>query len=91
MRERHAEYTIVDQAVSAARRVPSIAPAAGFVNALLRNFIRRRDELMAARDQSAEMRFNVPPWWLARVRATFPERWKPSSAAQSEAPPLVSA
>ena len=89
MRERHAEYTIVDQAVSAARRVPSIAPAAGFVNALLRNFIRRRDELMAARDQSAEMRFNVPPWWLARVRAAFPERWEAILAAQSEAPPLV--
>ncbi len=89
MRERHAEYTIVDQAVSAARRVPSIAPAAGFVNALLRNFIRRREDLMAARDLSAEMRFNVPPWWLARVRAAFPGRWEAILSAQSEAPPLV--
>jgi len=89
MRERHAEYTIVDQAVSATRRVPSIAPAAGFVNALLRNFVRRREELLAARDQSAEMRFNVPPWWLARVSAAFPEHWEAVLAAQSEPPPLV--
>ena len=89
MRERHAEYTIVDQAVSAARRVPSIAPAAGFVNALLRNFIRRRDELLAARNRSPEMRFNVPPWWLDRVRVAFPDRWEAILVAQAEAPPLV--
>jgi 16S rRNA (cytosine967-C5)-methyltransferase len=48
LRERHAEYTIVDQAVSAARRLPSIAAAAGFVNGLLRNFIRQRDDLLRA-------------------------------------------
>jgi 16S rRNA (cytosine967-C5)-methyltransferase len=89
MRERHAEYTVVDQAVSAARRVPSIAPAAGFVNALLRNFMRRRAELVAERDRSAELRFNVPPWWLERVRAGYPGRWEAVLAAQSEAPPLV--
>jgi 16S rRNA (cytosine967-C5)-methyltransferase len=89
MRERHAEYTIVDQSVSAARRLPAIATAAGFVNALLRNFIRRREELLQARDGSPEMRFNVPDWWLARLRAAFPERWEGILAAQGEAPPLV--
>jgi 16S rRNA (cytosine967-C5)-methyltransferase len=89
MRERHAEYTIVDQAVSAARRVPSIASAAGFVNALLRNFIRRRDEMQAACDRSPELRFNVPPWWLERLRAAFPEGWEGILAAGSELPPLV--
>ena len=89
MRERHAEYTIVDQSVSAARRLPSIAPAAGFVNALLRNFIRRRDELLQVRARTPEMRFNVPAWWLQRLRAAFPGHWEPILAAQAEPPPLV--
>jgi 16S rRNA (cytosine967-C5)-methyltransferase len=89
MRERHAEYTVVDQAVSAVRRMPDIAPAAGFVNGLLRNFIRRRDELLAARDASPELRFNVPAWWLERIRAVFPEHWEAVLASQAEAPPLV--
>jgi 16S rRNA (cytosine967-C5)-methyltransferase len=89
MRERHAEYTVVDQAVSAVRRMPAIAPAAGFVNGLLRNFMRRRDELLAARDASPELRFNVPAWWLERIRAVCPEHWEAVLASQSEAPPLV--
>jgi 16S rRNA (cytosine967-C5)-methyltransferase len=89
MRERHAEYTIVDQSVSAARRLPSIAPAAGFVNALLRNFIRRRDELLQVRARTPEMRFNVPAWWLKRLRAAHPGQWESILAAQTEPPPLV--
>ena len=89
LRERHTPYTVVDQSVSAARGMPSIAAAAGFVNALLRNFMRRREELLQARDRSPEMRFNVPDWWLARVRGAFPDRWEAILAAQGEAPPLV--
>ncbi|HEX5640214.1 MAG TPA: 16S rRNA (cytosine(967)-C(5))-methyltransferase RsmB [Burkholderiaceae bacterium] len=89
MRERHTEYTVVDQSVSAARRLPAIASAAGFVNALLRNFIRRREELLQARERSPEMRFNVPDWWVKRVRAAFPGQWEMILAAQGEAPPLV--
>jgi 16S rRNA (cytosine967-C5)-methyltransferase len=89
MRERHTEYTIVDQAVSAARRVPSIAPAAGFVNALLRNFIRQREELLKARERTPRIRFNVPEWWLARVQAACPDRWKAVLEAQTAPPPLV--
>jgi len=89
MRDRHAEYTVVDQAVSAARRVPAIAPAAGFVNALLRNFIRQRAELLKERERSPRMRFNAPDWWLARVEAAVPERWQDMLEAQTAAPPLV--
>lgn len=89
MRERHTEYTVVDQSVSAARRLPAIATAAGFVNALLRNFIRRREELLKARDRSTEMRFNVPDWWAKRVRTPFPGAWEAILATQGEAPPLV--
>ena len=89
MRERHTEYTVVDQSVSAARRLPAIATAAGFVNALLRNFIRRREELLQARDRSPEMRFNVPEWWVKRVREAFPGQWEAILATQGEPPPLV--
>jgi 16S rRNA (cytosine967-C5)-methyltransferase len=89
MRERHADYTIVDQAVIAARRLPAIAPAAGFVNALLRNFLRRREELLDARQLDSTLRYNVPDWWADRVRAAYPDRWDAILAAQTELPPLV--
>ena len=42
----YAEHTLVDQAVTAARhRTPA---AAGFVNAVLRRFLRERDAVVAA-------------------------------------------
>jgi 16S rRNA (cytosine967-C5)-methyltransferase len=89
IRERHAEYTIVDQAVIATRRSPAIAPAAGFVNALLRNFVRRREELLGARQSDSTLRFNVPDWWISRVRVAYPDRSDAILAAQTEPPPLV--
>ena len=89
MRERHADYTIVDQAVSAARRLPAIASAAGFVNALLRNFIRRREELLDVQQRERTLRFNVPDWWADRVCAAYPEQWDSILGAQTELPPLV--
>ena len=89
MRERHTEYTIVDQAVSAARRMPAAAPAAGFVNALLRNVLRRRDELLKARATDEQLRFNAPAWWVDRVRSACPRDWESILTVQGEAPPLV--
>ena len=50
----YAEHTLVDQAVQAARRR---APAsAGFVNALLRRFLRERDALVVAAERTPEGR-----------------------------------
>ncbi|MGZ8254382.1 MAG: 16S rRNA (cytosine(967)-C(5))-methyltransferase RsmB, partial [Burkholderiaceae bacterium] len=42
-----------------------------------------------ARERAPAMRFNVPDWWVTRVRAAFPDPWEPILAAQSEPPPLV--
>ncbi len=44
--ERHAAYAVVDQAVTAARAHRATVGAAGFVNALLRGFLRQRDEIV---------------------------------------------
>lgn len=89
VRQRHAPYTVVDQAVAAVRSTAAIAPAAGFVNALLRNFLRRRDALERAREGAPELRYNAPPWWIDRLRAAYPSQWETLLAAQCELPPLV--
>lgn len=46
-RRRH-QAVIVDQLVSAARDEPALAPAAAFLNATMRRFLRERDALFAA-------------------------------------------
>jgi 16S rRNA (cytosine967-C5)-methyltransferase len=88
-RERHTAYTVVDQAVGAARRTPVIAPAANFVNALLRNYLRRQHELAETAQRDESVRFNAPHWWIERLRAAYPQRWDAILAAHNELPPLV--
>jgi 16S rRNA (cytosine967-C5)-methyltransferase len=87
--ERHADYTVVDQAVTAARANRATVPAAGFVNALLRNFLRQRDELVERFRQDEAIRYNAPRWWIDAVQAAVPDAWQQVLAAQCEPPPLV--
>jgi 16S rRNA (cytosine967-C5)-methyltransferase len=89
IRARHGEHTVVDQAVAAARHAPATAAAAGFVNALLRNFLRQREALLEGARRDDAVRFNAPRWWTERLRVAYPDRWQTILAAQNELPPLV--
>lgn len=77
-------HTLVDQAVEAAAK-----PFKGLTNAVLRNFQRRREELLAAAaaDEVASLRH--PRWWLALLRAAYPDRWQEIAAAGNHPPPMT--
>jgi 16S rRNA (cytosine967-C5)-methyltransferase len=85
----YADFTLVDQAVRAARARPQTAGGAGLVNAVLREFLRRRAALEAQALDDPARRYNVPPWWLARVQDEYGARAPALLAAQLEEPPLV--
>jgi len=83
----YTEHTLVDQAVAAAsRRAPR---SAGFVNAVLRRFVREREAVVAAALADPLARFNHQPWWLDRLRADWPERWQAVAAADNRHPPMI--
>jgi 16S rRNA (cytosine967-C5)-methyltransferase len=83
----YAEHTLVDQAVAAAtRRAPR---SAGFVNAVLRRFIRERDAVVADALADPLARFNHRRWWLEQLRADWPERWSAIAAADNLHPPMT--
>jgi 16S rRNA (cytosine967-C5)-methyltransferase len=83
----YADHTLVDQAVAAARaRSPR---SAGFVNAVLRRFVRERDALVAAALREPLARFNHPDWWLDRLRADWPEHWQAIVEADNRHPPMT--
>jgi 16S rRNA (cytosine967-C5)-methyltransferase len=89
MARSYAEFTLVDQAVRAARAAPATAAAAGLVNAVLRGFLRQRAVLEPQACAEPARRFNVPQWWLRRVEAEYGARAPALLAAQLEEPPLV--
>ena len=83
----YAEHTLVDQAVTAARhRVPA---AAGFINAVLRRFLRERDALVTAAQQAPLAAFNHPLWWIERVKCDWPNDWQALLAAANQRPPMT--
>jgi len=86
---RYPEHTLVDQAVACARSDVALAPAAGFVNALLRNALRRGDPWLEQLRRDDTVRWNAPPWWRANMRAAYADEWRAILAAANEPPPLV--
>jgi 16S rRNA (cytosine967-C5)-methyltransferase len=83
----YTDYTLVDQAVTAARqRTPA---AAGFINAVLRRFVRERDALVGAVMHDGVAAFNHPLWWIERVRQDWPAQWRELLEANDQPPPMM--
>jgi len=83
----YAEHTLVDQAVGAARvRVPA---AAGFINAVLRRFLRERDTTVQAVNRSPMGAYNHPQWWVERIKRDWPGQWQALLTAANEHPPMT--
>jgi 16S rRNA (cytosine967-C5)-methyltransferase len=80
-------YAVVNETVEvAARRHPRTR---GFVNAVLRNFQRRREALSRDALANPEARWNFPAWWLDRLRAEYPRDWQAIVTAQNVHPPMT--
>lgn len=71
---RTASHVIVSQAVEAAERIDR--GAKGFVNAVLRNFLRAPEAARTQAQTSEEGFWNHPQWWIDRVRSDHPEWWE---------------
>jgi 16S rRNA (cytosine967-C5)-methyltransferase len=85
---RYAAYTVVDQAVRACALLHREA-ARGYVNALLRAYLRGGAMLQGRLQAEAEARYWHPRWWIERVRAAYPQRWEQVLAAGNSQPPMA--
>lgn len=81
-------HTLVDQAVAAAGTL-SGGHLRGLANGVLRNFGRRREELLAAADADEVARWRHPAWWIARLRAEYPSGWESMLATGNTRPPMT--
>ncbi len=63
--------------------------ASGFVNAVLRNFLRQRQTLLAELQNDLSVRYNLPAWWIERLRSEYPDDWTLIADTQQQMPPLV--
>ncbi len=82
-------FTLVDQAVEAAKRSPATRAQASFINACLRRFLRERDTLVATTDADPVARYNHPRWWIAATKRDHPTQWQAILEANNQQPPLT--
>ncbi len=82
-------FTLVNQAVEAAKRHAATRGQAAFVNACLRRFLRERDALVAATDGDPVARWNHPAWWIDRLRQDHPAQWERILHANNSHAPMA--
>lgn len=61
----------------------------GLVNAVLRRFLRERDQHLTAVDQSPETRYAHPHWLIEHYHAAWPGEWRRLLAENNARPPMT--
>jgi 16S rRNA (cytosine967-C5)-methyltransferase len=85
--KRYAEHTVVDQAVGACGLLEKWN-AKGYVNALLRGYLREQGSLSSRIESEPEALYQHPRWWIEAVRTAYPEQWEGVLAAGNAHPPM---
>ena len=83
------EFVVVDQAVTAATSSPHMVFAKGMVNAVLRRYLREKDELLKLVMKQPAAAWNYPQWWVDQCKAAYPQDWQAILNCGNHAPPLT--
>ena len=85
-------FTVVNQAVHAVSQFRKPTPkqwAKGLVNAILRNFLRKKDEFAARLAKTEVATYSYPQWWINKLKAQYPEHWQAMLTAGNQHPPMT--
>lgn len=83
-----APYAVVDHAVECASQIAG-AQMKAFVNAVLRNFQRNREQLLGNADTTDQGRYSYPGWWIDRLRRELPAEAESVLRAGNARPPMT--
>jgi len=84
-----ASHAVVDHAVRVTVQALRKTSAKGLVNAILRNFLRRREALLAdTASASEEARYGHPQWWIDKLRRQYPQQWEEILVCGNQHPPM---
>ena len=84
---RYSDYTVVDQAVRASALLEQW-PARGYVNGLLRSYLRQREALARRIASDPQALHQHPLWWIEALQRAYPETWREIAAAGNTHPPM---
>ncbi|NOT14618.1 MAG: 16S rRNA (cytosine(967)-C(5))-methyltransferase RsmB [Methylotenera sp.] len=85
-------FTVVNQAVEAVSHFKKPAPkswAKGLVNAILRNFLRKKETLTPHVRNNEEAVYSYPQWWINKLRSQYPSYWQDILKIGNQHPPMT--
>ena len=82
-------HTVVNQAVTASRSLKHGKGMQGLVNAVLRNFMRQRDDLLAQATKNEVGFFSHPQWWIDKLRLHYPQTFPHILTMSNKRPPMT--
>lgn len=85
---KNAPHAVVDNAVQAAAQLKK-PWAKGLVNAVLRNFLRRREALLARLPADFSIRQSWPAWWVEVLQKQYPQDWERILTTGNTRPPMT--
>jgi 16S rRNA (cytosine967-C5)-methyltransferase len=84
---RYAEHTVVHQAVGACGLLEKWN-AKGYVNAVLRRYLREQSSLAGRIAKDPQAHYQHPSWWIAELKSAYPQQWESVLAAGNVHPPM---
>ena len=81
-------FTLVDQAVEAAKRHPHTSASSSFINACLRRYLREKEELTQKALTHPMGQWNHPQWWIKRLKIDHPNAWQDILRSNNTQAPL---
>lgn len=82
-------YTVVNQAVQLVKETPTTKNSANFINAILRRFLREKEQLLQEAGSDEVVKYNAPRWWINRYKAVFGKESEKIFFLQKRQPPMV--
>ncbi|MCB1983802.1 MAG: 16S rRNA (cytosine(967)-C(5))-methyltransferase RsmB [Burkholderiales bacterium] len=82
-------YTVVNQTVSASRKLVNDKKIHGLVNAVLRNFLRQKNILLINATKKEVGFYSHPQWWIDKLRSQHPQHFQIILNADNKRPPMA--
>ncbi len=83
----HKDFVIINEAVKAAKEIDK--KLFNFVNAVLRAFLRNRQDLEEKVKVDIESKYNFPIWWIEKFQKQYPKDWEKIITISNQKPPLT--
>ncbi|AGF47191.1 ribosomal RNA small subunit methyltransferase B [Candidatus Kinetoplastibacterium desouzaii TCC079E] len=83
------EFTIVNESCNVANTIPILRPYKGLLNAILRRFLREKDNINSYFRKDLKAVWNYQEWWIDKVQKCYPLQWQSILSCANTQSPLI--